>query len=73
MVESAARVPTPFYAPVRTDTGPFRPFGQHAGKPVRLKRLAPVVTIEPTDGLLYHRDGRLLSQLRVGSWIDVYA
>ena len=73
MVKSAARVPTPFYAPVRTDAGPLRPFGRHAGRPMLLKRLVPVVAVEPTDGLLYHRDGRLPSQLRVGSLIDVYA
>ena len=74
MSYSAALVPAPFYAPVRTDTGSLPAFDK---KPRRLRRLPMPERLPPPPhaegGLIYGQDGCLVADGTVGSRVDVYA
>ncbi|MCB2148819.1 MAG: hypothetical protein KQI81_20230 [Deltaproteobacteria bacterium] len=72
MAESAALVPVPFYAPVRTGTGPFFTFGETSRHPVRLERPVRTIASEPDDGLTYSGGGRFVADARIGTRVNIY-
>lgn len=72
MAESAARVPIPFYPPVRTGTGALLTFGRPSRRPLLLEQQTQINAPEADDGMAYRRDGRLLSDTRIGMWLNIY-
>lgn len=73
MAESAALVPVPFYAPVKTGTGLFSTFGETFRRPVLLDRPVRTITPEPDDGLTYSGGGRFVAEARIGTRVNIYA
>jgi hypothetical protein len=39
---------------------------------VRLEQPVRTVTPEPDDGLIYSGGGRLVADLRIGTWVNIY-
>jgi hypothetical protein len=72
MAESAALVPVPFYAPVRTGTGTFFKFGETSRNPVLLEPQARTIAPEPDDGLTYSGGGRLVADTWIGTRVNIY-
>lgn len=72
MAESAALVPVPFFAPVKTGTGPFFTFGETPGRPVLLDRPVRTIASESDGGLTYSGGGRFVSDSRIGTRVNVY-
>ncbi|WP_319405854.1 hypothetical protein [uncultured Desulfosarcina sp.] len=72
MAESAALVPVPFYAPVRTGTSPFFTFGETSRYPVFIERQARTVAPESDDGLTYSGGGRFVADARIGTRVNIY-
>ena len=72
MAESAALVPIPFYAPVRSGTGSLFKFGESPKRPVLLKEQVWTVASEPDDGLTYSGAGCLVADLRIGTRVNIY-
>lgn len=72
MAESVALVAHPFYAPVRTDTGPFFKFGQTARRPLLFEQQVGIVAPEPDEGMTYCRDGRFIADTRIGNRLNIY-
>ena len=72
MAESAALVPIPFYAPVRTGAGTLFKFGESFRRPVILKQPVRTVSSEPDDCLIYSGGGRLVADWRVGTRVNIY-
>lgn len=72
MPESAALVPVPFYAPVRVGTGSSFKDGKTYRRPLLLEQRVRVIASEPDDGLAYHRDGRFITESRIGIRVNLY-
>lgn len=72
MAELAALVPVPFYAPVRTGTGPFFKFGEASRQPLPLEGPAWRIASEPDEGMTYSGDGRFINDTRVGTRVNIY-
>ena len=72
MAKSAALVPIPFYAPVRTGTGTLFKFGESSKRPVVLRQQLRTVASEPDDGLIYSGGGCLVADLRIGTRVNIY-
>ncbi len=73
MPHTAALVPAPFYAPVRTDAAPLPTVGERARSPGRLRfsaRRPP--RVDADDGLIYRRDGCLVGDGSVGRRVNLY-
>lgn len=72
MADSAALVPIPFYAPVRTGTGTLFKFAESSRRPVLFKQQVRTVAPEPDDCLIYSGGGRLVADLQTGTRINIY-
>lgn len=72
MADSAALVPMPFYAPVRTGTGTLFKFGESSGRPLLPTQPVRTVAPEPDDALIYSTSGRLVADSWIGTRLNIY-
>ncbi|MBC2710884.1 MAG: hypothetical protein HGJ94_07775 [Desulfosarcina sp.] len=72
MAETAALVPVPFYAPVRTDTGLFFNFGKTPRRPLLIEQQARTVAPEADEGMAYSWDGRFIADRLMGTLVNIY-
>jgi hypothetical protein len=72
MAKSAALVPIPFYAPVRSVTGTLFKFGESSRRPVLLERQVWTVAPEPDDVLAYSGEGCLVADWHIGTRVNIY-
>lgn len=72
MAESAALVPVPFYAPARIDV-PMEFLSGGTLKRQRTSQTQPrTIATEPQAGPAYTRSGRVCTDNRIGTLVDIY-
>jgi hypothetical protein len=73
MSQTAALVPVPLHAPVRSDAGSSYRYRGRSLHPLRVRRPHRTVASEPETEWIYDRDARHATHVRTGVLVDIYA